>query len=122
VIAVATVGKFGGSAIAARLAGETWSDSLTVGVLMNTRGLTEVVVLTVGLDLGIITPVLFTIMVVMALATTLMAAPALQLIARRRKTPATGSTDISETPATHDGSGTPGTTVAVADPVLTRRA
>jgi Kef-type K+ transport system membrane component KefB len=83
VIAVATVGKFGGSSLAARLVGERWTDSITIGVLMNTRGLTEVVVLTVGLQLGVISTTMFTIMVLMALTTTVMAAPALRLIRSR---------------------------------------
>jgi Kef-type K+ transport system membrane component KefB len=83
VIAVATVGKFAGSTLVARLTGETRRDSVTIGVLMNTRGLTEVVFLSVGLQLHIITPRLFTVMVLMAVVTTMMAAPALQVIGRR---------------------------------------
>lgn len=83
-IAVATFGKLGGSTLAARLTGDRWSEALTVGILMNTRGLTEIVILSVGLELGIITTTLFTIMVLMALATTLIAAPVLHLIGRRR--------------------------------------
>jgi Kef-type K+ transport system membrane component KefB len=86
VIGVATLGKVGGSTLGARLTGEHWSDALTIGVLMNTRGLTEIVILSVGLDLGIITPTLFTIMVLMALTTTMMTAPVLHLIERRRTT------------------------------------
>lgn len=82
VIAVAIAGKFGGATLAARLAGETWRSSVTIGVLMNTRGLTEIVILTVGLELGVITPTLFTIMLLMALVTTLMAAPLLRRIAQ----------------------------------------
>lgn len=80
VIAVAIAGKFGGATLAARLAGETWLSSATIGVLMNTRGLTEIVILTVGLELSVITPTLFTIMLLMALVTTLMAAPLLRRI------------------------------------------
>jgi Kef-type K+ transport system membrane component KefB len=83
VIAVATLGKLGGSTVAARLTGERWSDALTLGVLMNTRGLTEIVVLSVGLQLHIITPALFTIMVLMALVTTVMAPPLLRMMRRR---------------------------------------
>ena len=66
--------------VAARVMGENWRDAAAIGVLMNTRGLTELVILTVGLDLGVITPTLFTIMVLMALTTTLMATPMLALI------------------------------------------
>ncbi|MEV4296114.1 cation:proton antiporter domain-containing protein [Microbispora rosea] len=83
VIVVATAGKFGGTALAARAAGERWTDAFTLGVLMNTRGLTELVVLSVGLQLGIISSTVFTVMVLMALVTTLMAPPLLRLIARR---------------------------------------
>jgi len=83
VILAATVGKFTGATTAARLCGSTWSEAWTIGALMNTRGLTEIIVLTVGLDLGIIDGRLFTIMVIMALVTTLMAAPALGVIERR---------------------------------------
>lgn len=79
VIAVAIVGKLVGSSVAARLVGETWSDALTIGVLMNTRGLTEIVILTVGLELGVINETVFSIMVLMALVTTLMAWPTLRL-------------------------------------------
>jgi Kef-type K+ transport system membrane component KefB len=80
VIAVAVAGKFGGAALAARATGETWRSSATIGLLMNTRGLTEIVILTVGLELGVITPTLFTIMLLMAIVTTLMATPLLRLI------------------------------------------
>jgi Kef-type K+ transport system membrane component KefB len=83
VVAVAVVGKFGGSMLAARLAGEDWRNASTLGVLMNTRGITEIIILHIGLDLGILTPTVFTVMVLMALITTLMAAPLLQLIKRR---------------------------------------
>lgn len=88
VIVVATAGKFGGTALAARATGERWTDAFTLGVLMNTRGLTELVVLSVGLQLTIITPTVFTVMVLMALVTTLMAPPLLRLIERRTAPPA----------------------------------
>ncbi len=81
VILVAVVGKFGGATLAARAVGETWPSATTIGLLMNTRGLTEIVILTVGLELGIITPTVFTIMLLMALVTTLMATPLLRLCA-----------------------------------------
>lgn len=80
VIATAIAGKFGGSMAAAWAVGETPRDAAAIGVLMNTRGLTELVILTVGLELGVITPTMFTIMVMMALATTLMATPILAWI------------------------------------------
>jgi Kef-type K+ transport system membrane component KefB len=94
VIAAAIVGKWGGSAIAARLTGEAWREAHVIGILMNTRGLTELVILSVGLELGVIGPTIFTIMVLMALVTTLMATPLLALVApdyRHRWTPAHGS-------------------------------
>ncbi|OLT23751.1 hypothetical protein BJF78_31720 [Pseudonocardia sp. CNS-139] len=94
VVLVATVGKLGGSTVAARLSGESWWDAVTLGVLMNTRGLTEIVVLTVGLQLGIISPTLFTIMVLMALGTTLMAPPLLRLLERRRPAAPSGEEPV----------------------------
>jgi Kef-type K+ transport system membrane component KefB len=89
VIAVAIVGKLVGSTVAARLVGESWSDAVTIGVLMNTRGLTEIVILTVGLELGVIDETVFSIMVLMALVTTLMAWPTLRLAGVRLPTAGT---------------------------------
>jgi Kef-type K+ transport system membrane component KefB len=80
IILVAVVGKFVGSALAARFVGQSWRDSLTIGALMNTRGLMELVVLNIGLDLGVLTPEVFTMMVIMALVTTFMTGPALDII------------------------------------------
>ncbi|MBE8712305.1 cation:proton antiporter [Sphingobacterium hungaricum] len=80
IIAVAVIGKFFGSAIAARFVGQSWKDSLSIGALMNTRGLMELVVLNIGYDLGVLSTELFSMMVVMALATTFMTGPALDLI------------------------------------------
>lgn len=80
IILVAVVGKFFGSALAAKFVGENWRDSLTIGALMNTRGLMELVVLNIGLDMGVISREIFTMMVIMALVTTLMTSPALELI------------------------------------------
>jgi Kef-type K+ transport system membrane component KefB len=79
IVLTATLGKFGGSLAAARLTGQTWRDSAALGVLMNTRGLMELIVLNIGLDLAVISPRLFAMMVVMALVTTLMATPLLRL-------------------------------------------
>lgn len=78
IILVATLGKFGGTTIASRLTGYRWRDAAALGVLMNTRGLMELIVLNLGLDLGVISPTLFAMMVLMALATTLIAAPVLR--------------------------------------------
>ena len=83
VVVVATAGKLGGATFAARLTGDRWTESLLIGVLMNTRGLTEVVILTVGVQLGVVSPTLFTIMVLMALVTTFMAAPLITVLKRR---------------------------------------
>jgi Kef-type K+ transport system membrane component KefB len=82
IIAVACFGKLGGVAIPARLTGMSWRDATTLGLLMNTRGLTELVILNVGLQLGLLTIELFTAMVMMALVTTTMAAPLLSMIIR----------------------------------------
>ena len=80
IILVAVIGKFFGSALAAKFVGQNWRDSLTIGALMNTRGLMELVVLNIGLDLKVLTPEVFTMMVIMALVTTSMTGPALNLI------------------------------------------
>ena len=80
IIAVAVAGKLGGGSLAARWTGMTWRDSLALGVLMNTRGLMELIVLNVGYDLGILSPALFSMMVVMALVTTGMTAPLLAVL------------------------------------------
>ena len=84
IIAIAIAGKFGGVTLAARVAGFTWRDSSALGVLMNTRGLVELIVLNIGLDLGVLTPRLFTMLVVMALVTTIMTSPLLTAILRRQ--------------------------------------
>lgn len=80
IILVGVGGKFFGSAIAAKFVGQSWKDSLSIGALMNTRGLMELVVLNIGYDLGILTPEVFAMMVIMALVTTCMTGPALDLI------------------------------------------
>jgi Kef-type K+ transport system membrane component KefB len=80
IILVAVIGKFLGSALAAKFVGQNWKDSLTIGALMNTRGLMELIVLNIGLELKVLTPEVFTMMVIMALVTTFMTGPALDLI------------------------------------------
>jgi Kef-type K+ transport system membrane component KefB len=80
ILIVAVSGKFGGTAIAAKLVGQNWEDSLSLGALMNSRGLMELIVLNIGYDLGIISPQVFSMLVLMALITTLMTSPALTLI------------------------------------------
>jgi nucleotide-binding universal stress UspA family protein len=88
---VACIGKFGGSFGVARLTGMSFRDSAALGVLMNTRGLMELIVLNIGLDLGVISPKIFTMMVIMALVTTIMTTPLLQLVAPRSLEPRPGS-------------------------------
>ena len=80
---LAVAGKFFGSALAARFVGQNWRDSLTIGALMNTRGLMELVVLNIGYDLGVLGPEIFAMMVLMALITTFMTSPALELINKK---------------------------------------
>jgi K+:H+ antiporter len=77
IILVATAGKFGGTLVAGKLTGLSWRDAAALGTLMNTRGLMELIVLNIGLDLGVISPTLFAMMVLMALVTTLTTAPVL---------------------------------------------
>jgi len=80
IFAVAVVGKFVSSMLAAKFVGQSWKDSLSIGALMNTRGLTELVALNIGYDLGVLSPELFSMFVIMALATTFMTGPTLDLI------------------------------------------
>lgn len=82
IITVAVAGKLVGSALAAKVVGQSWKDSLSIGALMNTRGLMELVVLNIGYDLGILSPAIFSMLVMMALLTTFMTGPALNLINR----------------------------------------
>jgi Kef-type K+ transport system membrane component KefB len=84
IVLVATIGKFGGTLAAARLTGHGWRESAALGNLMNTRGLMELIVLNIGLDLGIISPLLFTMMVLMALATTMATSPVLSALLRNK--------------------------------------
>jgi Kef-type K+ transport system membrane component KefB len=84
-LAVAIVGKFGGAALAARFTGFDWRSSSVIGVLMNTRGLTELIVLNLALELGVISEALFAMLVIMALVTTFMAGPLLRLLDPRNE-------------------------------------
>lgn len=78
ITAVATLGKFGGTVAASRTVGMDWRTSSALGILMNTRGLMELIVLNIGLSLGVISPRLFAMMVLMALATTVATSPLLK--------------------------------------------
>lgn len=80
IILTAVVGKFAGSALTARFVGINWKESLTIGALMNTRGLMELIVLNIGYDLGVLGPEIFAMLVIMALFTTFMTGPALDFI------------------------------------------
>ena len=80
IILTAVVGKFAGSALTAKFLGINWKESLTIGALMNTRGLMELIVLNIGYDLGVLSPEIFAMMVIMALFTTFMTGPALDFI------------------------------------------
>jgi len=79
VVAVAIVGKYFGTYVAARVSGIDKRESAALAWLMNTRGLTELIVLNIGLSLGVISPLLFTMLVIMALVTTFMTSPLLEL-------------------------------------------
>jgi len=87
IVAVACLGKFGGSLAAARFAGLPWREASALGVLMNTRGLMELVVLNLGLDLKVLSPLLFTMLVLMAVATTVMTSPILHALGADRPEP-----------------------------------
>jgi Kef-type K+ transport system membrane component KefB len=99
IILASTAGKFGGTLLAGRLSGLDWRTSSALGILMNTRGLMGLIVLNIGLDLGVITPTVFAMMVIMALVTTLATTPLLLLLER-------GALRIGESEA--PGAGEPG--------------
>ena len=82
ILAIATLGKGVGSALAARAMGASWPDASLIGILLNTRGLVELVVLNIGFDLGILSPVLFSMMVLMAIVTTVATSPLVSLVRR----------------------------------------
>jgi Kef-type K+ transport system membrane component KefB len=85
IIAVATAGKLGGSALAARITGMDWRGSLQLGALMNTRGLMELIALNIGYDMGILSQRIFTMLVIMALVTTVMTGPLVTLFGKTRQ-------------------------------------
>ena len=80
VLVAAVVGKVGGTAIAARWTGQSWRDSMALGALLNTRGLVELIVLNIAYSAHVFSPTLFTMLVVMALVTTMMTSPVLNLL------------------------------------------
>jgi Kef-type K+ transport system membrane component KefB len=99
IVAVAIAGKLGGSTLAARWTGLSWHDSASIGALMNTRGLMELIALTIGYDLGILSSQVFTMLVLMALGTTLMTGPLLSLLGFMRRREATRGPENSEATA-----------------------
>jgi Kef-type K+ transport system membrane component KefB len=100
IIVVATAAKFGGTFMASRFTGLDWRKAASLGVLMNTRGLMELIVLNIGLDLGILSPRLFAMMVLMALATTIATTPWLNLLQFRGE-PVDGEASLSRSPRVH---------------------
>lgn len=82
ILTTASAGKFGGSFVAARLSGMGWRDAASIGVLMNTRGLVELIVLNIGLDLKVISPTLFAMLVLMAVVTTVSTTPILHALGK----------------------------------------
>jgi Kef-type K+ transport system membrane component KefB len=96
ITAVAVAGKLGGGTMAAYWAGMNWQDSLSLGILMNTRGMVELVVLNIGYDLGILSPRIFSMMVIMAVTTTFMTGPLLSLpLYGRRAAAFAGGADVA---------------------------
>jgi len=87
IIGVATAGKLGGSALAARLTGMDWWESLQLGALMNTRGLMELIALNIGYDMGILSQRIFTMLVIMALVTTVMTGPLVAFFGKEQRMP-----------------------------------
>ena len=96
IVALAVLGKMGGALIAARSAGEGWRNALALGALLNTRGLVELIVLNIALSVGVFTPALFTMLVLMALITTAMTMPILNIL----------GTEHLRALASHGGDGT----------------
>ena len=78
IVALATLGKFGGAYLAARFAGMNHTESKILGVMMNTRALMELIVINVGYDLGVISQQMFTILVIMAIFSTVITSPLLR--------------------------------------------
>jgi Kef-type K+ transport system membrane component KefB len=102
IVVVAVAGKFGGSAVAARLTGMRTREALAIGALMNTRGLMELVILNIGLDIGVISPAVFAMMVMMALVTTFMTSPLLELVYPARLIRGGGDPDAPDDEPAHE--------------------
>jgi len=102
VFLIACVGKILGGTLSARVMGQSWQEALVVGILMNTRGLVELIVLNIGFQLGILSPTLFAMLVIMAILTTMMASPLLPLLGYRSD--AINREDINRIPTDSDKS------------------
>lgn len=85
ILLLATAGKFGGTFLAARFTGMDWRNASILGALMNTRGLMELIVLNIGLDMKVISPTLFAMMVIMALVTTMLTSPVVELLQKKSR-------------------------------------
>jgi len=96
VLAVACLGKLLGGTLSVRWMGDSWREAFSLGVLMNTRGLVELIVLNIGLDLGVLSPTLFAMLVIMALVTTMMASPLLTLLGYRGRSQPSAESDLAE--------------------------
>ncbi len=96
VFLIACVGKILGGTLSARGMGQSWQNALTIGVLMNTRGLVELIVLNIGLQLGVLSPTLFAILVIMAILTTMMASPLLPLLGYHSRASQINPQDVRE--------------------------
>lgn len=108
IVLIATAGKFGGTLVAARLTGQSWRNAAALGALMNTRGLMELIVLNIGLDLGVIGPTLFAMMVLMALITTAMTSPVVSWLVPRVSPEPFDSAGTPPAPSSAAGHGGPG--------------
>jgi Kef-type K+ transport system membrane component KefB len=97
VLAAAVFGKMGGASVAARLTGQSWRSALALGALLNTRGLVELIVLNIAYNVGVFSPTLFTMLVLMALVTTMMTTPILNLLGVRDRSK--DSVEVTEAPA-----------------------
>jgi Kef-type K+ transport system membrane component KefB len=106
-IVVATVGKLGGSAVAARITGFDWREAFAIGVLMNTRGMMELIVLNIGMDLGVLSRTVFTMLVIMALVTTVATTPVLRFVRRELCSEGLHEDQPAPRDARHDGKAVP---------------
>jgi Kef-type K+ transport system membrane component KefB len=102
-LAAAVVGKWGGATVAARLSGSGWRWAAAVGTLMNCRGVTELVVIGIGRQIGVVSPQLFSILVLMALVTTVATGPLLSWIVADNRVPLVPPARLAEVPPASGG-------------------